>query len=280
MTQMASLRVLDQASDAAQPVNEDLVGIASGAVWILDGATGVGARALPSQPSDAAWFVATLSQGMQRHLEPAAPTRTALGAAIADVAAAYHALRPAAAAESPAASLALLRRDEEGIELTSLGDCKSLVRTPDGATTAFGHSPVTSFDAAVVDRLKELRAAGLRSRAEAWPHLMAMIRANRRLRNRPEGYWVLDETQAPLAHLQRRKIAAPCTVMLITDGFYRLVDTLHRYDEAGLIAAASSGLGKLIEELRELERSDPECLVFPRIKPHDDASAVLVEVGP
>jgi hypothetical protein len=36
------------------------------------------------------------------------------------------------------------------------------------------------------------------------------------------------------------------------------------------------GISALIEELRIIERRDERCLKFPRIKPSDDATAVLV----
>ena len=43
--------------------------------------------------------------------------------------------------------------------------------------------------------------------------------------------------------------------------------------------AAENGLQPLLRQLRDLENSDPECLTYPRLKPHDDATAVLLSAS-
>jgi hypothetical protein len=67
--------------------------------------------------------------------------------------------------------------------------------------------------------------------------------------------------------------------LLATDGFMRLVDLFGRYtpDEV-MCLAGGIGLAKLARELREMEAADGDCLHVPRTKPHDDASAILLEI--
>jgi hypothetical protein len=43
-------------------------------------------------------------------------------------------------------------------------------------------------------------------------------------------------------------------------------------------AAQARGLASLVNELRAIEAGDPECRTYPRLKPRDDATAVLVRV--
>jgi hypothetical protein len=73
---------------------------------------------------------------------------------------------------------------------------------------------------------------------------------------------------------------APGThVLMLSDGFYRLVDHYHLYsDESLLTAAVEDGLQVLAQRLRRLEDEDAECRVYPRLKPRDDASALLLVV--
>ncbi len=52
-------------------------------------------------------------------------------------------------------------------------------------------------------------------------------------------------------------------------------------DPAALLEAAwKDRLGGLVAALRAREGSDPECVVYPRIKPSDDATALLFEARP
>jgi hypothetical protein len=55
-----------------------------------------------------------------------------------------------------------------------------------------------------------------------------------------------------------------------------LVDTYHkRTDQSLLSDSVNIGVSTMLREIREIERGDEHCLAFPRIKPADDATAVL-----
>jgi hypothetical protein len=69
------------------------------------------------------------------------------------------------------------------------------------------------------------------------------------------------------------------TVLLCTDGYYRLVDTYQKStDQSLLLESANAGISAMIQALRDIERMDAHCLEFPRIKPSDDATGVLALV--
>jgi hypothetical protein len=69
-------------------------------------------------------------------------------------------------------------------------------------------------------------------------------------------------------------------VLLATDGLMRLVEVYGAYDADGLVAAAADkGLAALLRELRGIEAADAGCARFPRIKPSDDATGVLLRRG-
>jgi len=72
----------------------------------------------------------------------------------------------------------------------------------------------------------------------------------------------------------------PARGLLVSDGFYRLVDTFRVYPDAPALlgAALERGLAALLAELRMLEDADPECIAYPRIKPKDDATVLLFEI--
>ncbi|WUH96851.1 protein phosphatase 2C domain-containing protein [Spirillospora sp. NBC_00431] len=68
-------------------------------------------------------------------------------------------------------------------------------------------------------------------------------------------------------------------VFLMTDGATRLADMFGVTDWAGLAAlAAGSGPSALIERTREVERTDPEAVTWPRSKVHDDATVAVCAI--
>jgi hypothetical protein len=68
-------------------------------------------------------------------------------------------------------------------------------------------------------------------------------------------------------------------ILLMSDGFYRLVSPYGVYDDRRLIeAAVSQGVGKLFTALRKLEADPSEDARIGRFKTSDDATALLIEV--
>lgn len=275
------LQLIDAVWEAGGQVNEDRWGALERAAWVLDGATEIAEQRVLPGPSDASWFADRVDAGLH---ERAAGTETPAQVLrpIVDQARqafAQAALRPGAPAmDLPCAALAMIRLDEAGAELISLGDCRVVGTDPDGVTRSFGTSKLTALDARLDDEVVRLQTGGL-SHAEIWQRLLPMIRRHRGLMNLPEGYWNLDLSGRGLDHIEIERWPAPrgAVFLLLSDGFYRLVDTYRRYDYATLLAAAErDGLAPLCRELRAIEAEDAECRRYPRLKRCDDATAVLV----
>jgi len=102
----------------------------------------------------------------------------------------------------------------------------------------------------------------------------------RALHNTDKGYWVFGVETEAAAHIVHQIAPAPpgTRVLMMTDGFYRLVSPYGRYDDAVLIEAASrQGLGVLPGELRALEADPADDARIGRFKTSDDATALLFE---
>lgn len=272
-------------SDAGKSVNEDRTTASPSAAWILDGATGLSPQRLFPGPSDPAWFAETADALLARLTRESHEGMTLLRRLVADLqeACAAAALAPLADTEIelPSASLAVAQMVGADIRLLMLGDCKLLLRQRDGHVEAFDESSVAPFDAKLVDALRAMRGGGKAPLSEITPRLTPLIRENRLWKNRPGGYGVLTADAACLAFAEtvRRPAAGVTHLLLATDGFYRLVDTYRMLTASELMEAAlDRSLEPLHAALRRLEESDPECLAFPRLKPRDDATALLVAV--
>lgn len=127
----------------------------------------------------------------------------------------------------------------------------------------------------------ELQSQGVTDPADLWSRLVPVMQQGRRLRNTEGGYWVLDVAGHGVTHVEEAMLPAGAIrdFLLVTDGFYRLVDTYGVYsDEQLLDAALAGGLGALCTELRAIEAADERCAAYPRVKARDDATAVLGRV--
>jgi hypothetical protein len=278
------LQVIDVVCEPSGSVNEDRWGAIGDAVWVLDGATGLAEPRLLPGPSDALWLVDQVDAGLKRQAGVAAVPADILRPIVRQAQAGFagQALRPdAPPADLPSAGLTMLRLRGSAMELSSLGDCRIVYPGADGIPRCFGTSAVTALDDRLVEEVVRLQARGL-SREQIWRDVLPMIRRHRALVNLPGGYWVLDLSERGLEHIEIATVPAVsgAAFLLVSDGFYRLVDLYRRHSYETLLAAAlGRGLAPLHDELRAIEAADADCRRFPRLKPRDDATAVLVRLA-
>ena len=62
----------------------------------------------------------------------------------------------------------------------------------------------------------------------------------------------------------------------MTDGYEAAVDDYALFTPAELMAAAQTDIRAPLDAARAVEAADPACVRFPRFKPSDDATAILV----
>jgi hypothetical protein len=287
------LTVLDQLSDPGggpASVNEDVAGHVARSAWVLDGATGLADGRLLPGPSDAAWLAAAYDDLLRAHADRAdLGPKHLLADLIETVAASFaaQALRPAEHRyELPSGGMALVRLRRGRLEYARLGDCRAILAPAGGPVISTRRPPLHRLDARAVRRLVALRRRDPdASHATLHRALQGELRANRSQLNRPGGYWVLGTEPAAARHAETGGLPladGPVRGLLVSDGFYRLIDTFAAYpDDAALLARALAvGLAPLLAELRALEDADPECVAHPRLKPKDDATALLFEATP
>lgn len=269
-------------------LNEDLVGWSDDAVWVLDGATGLRAVSLLETASDARWFVQRFDKALRSQLRrtstsSSSDSRELLRTAIAKVSVAFarQATRqPIAKYEVPSASMSFLRVRGRSMECALLGDCRLLYAASDGTFfNLFGSAALEELDRRAIGVLRRMKRVPLLAESLWSLFGTRLLRSNRARMNDADGYWTLSLDTAAADHMEYRTIttAEGDQALLVSDGFYRLVDTFQVFSDRTLVrAAAEVGLDILYDQLRTLEAADVECRQYPRFKPSDDASAVLI----
>ena len=287
-----ALTLLSAATEPGATINEDGYGLwpaeAPRAAWVLDGVTGINDRPLLPGPSDAAWFVAQVQAALPPLLSrsPDLPI-----AALADLlvreldkrqSAAWIDPRGADVWETPAASFVLVRLIGAEIEIARLGDCLVLLEGAGGAVTVMEHPVLEQIEAETRRAILDLRSAGITDPQQVRAKMIPQLRAQRRRRNRPDGYGVLaaEHSCMPMMHVDRMPATNLRRVLLASDGYYRLVDHYNAMTDADLIRRTQAdGAAALLQQLRAIEAADPRAASYPRLKIRDDATALLIGIS-
>jgi hypothetical protein len=280
------MKLAGRISQGSGPVNEDAVGFIGApndiqAAWALDGVTGINNVSLGLAESDAQWFV----QRIDAHLRILLPEARGIATLMSDLVDRLIADQTGATAASmlsetfdpPAACIAALCRIGSQWHAVRLGDCRLLAEDRQGFRRIVDFAN-DGFDEWITREAQRFRAGGLSDIKAISARLQPELLANRRRRNRADGYGVIAADRACLAFVEHMPLLDPRSALMASDGFFRLVDHYHDITEQDLLARASGngGIVALYERLRAIERGDPDCRKFPRFKPADDASAIAL----
>ncbi|MEM6849219.1 MAG: hypothetical protein AAF580_14325 [Pseudomonadota bacterium] len=271
------LRLVEAISDPGSTTkpNEDGYGTAGRFAWIIDGATGLADAPLLDAPSDAAWLTARINAAFEElsatHIDPSVLMRSAADRVSAEFAS--QCLRaPEERYETPTAAV-LLAHFGTVVTVCDVGDC-GLYIDAGPRIIRFGG---TAAGKALEQRNASQYMASGKGRTQ---EVMAFLRRVRNLANTPKGYAIFapgaDWTDRARVHMHRSSAG---TALFMTDGFEAAEEDYGLYDRAGLMAAAKADISVPIKAVREAEAADPDCTRFPRFKPSDDATAMVVQYG-
>jgi hypothetical protein len=278
------LKLAGQLSLGSGKVNEDAVGFIGDphdieAAWALDGVTGINDQGLGLMGSDAQWFVARIDHHLRRLLPGAKDLPHVMSdlidRLIADLG--QHALPDKY--DPPAACITAVCRIDGRWQAVRLGDCRLLAEDRNGLQRIVDFAN-DDFDHWVTAEAMRLRRAGMTDLKDIARAMRQVQFDNRRRRNRPGGYGVIEADRACLAFAEYMELDDPSSVLLTSDGFFRLVDYYDQISETDLLARSGRDgeLARLYEMMRKLEDGDPDGARYPRFKPKDDASAIALTI--
>lgn len=276
-------------SGAAGHGNEDHVAVFEQGdvadIVVLDGGTSVAQQDYVDRDGadggDVAWFVrrfgaafgaALAGRGSQEQLVRAAldAVRAEFDDRTAGVAVPVYAW--------PIAAMTWIRllpgRGATELLLYCLGDCKALLLRPDGSVQDLDPW-VNPQEAVLQEAIGALAREGVMDPAARRERLLPMLRRRREEQNTAPSPQVL--CLAPAGPFGARRYAvraeAGALLLVMTDGFYRLVDPYGLHTDASLArACARDGLDAMLDGLRAHEQAAGRAGLT--LKPADDASAV------
>ena len=283
-----NIKLIDQATEAGFPskANEDGLVLGNNLFMVFDGATSLGDQRIDSHESDASWFV----DAMSRHFLPIwaagnsfpSSLEQALEGCMKEFEDLTHRKLGSGEVrkhELPSASMAAVAVENNGISAFRFGDCSCYCKSSHGACSIFDRSTLERLDSIAVNALVDELRRG--STVEQARHsIFGLLRSHRSRMNGPGGYGALSLSKECMSYLESRLLECEglTGILLFTDGFGAIeqygdygVETLFRECE-------QRGLDDVIREIRERETDDESLLSFPRLKQHDDASALFLGV--
>ena len=265
-------------------VNEDYVAVGSTYAVLLDGASGItGTRVLPHHSgSDAQWFSHFVGDRICEYLDASCGVIDSIRLAVDDSRVFIGEYGVTDNEDLlPSSTLVVVSVAGGLVDIVSLGDSPVFIGLKDGSLVTMSDSRIAELDQAAVDamidRSRGRAMTGVQKRAAANDILLA----NRQLKNRPEGYWILDPTGVALEHLNVRRFSVKDIdyVCAMSDGLERAFDLFGLADPAAFLATATrESFGELIVRLRAEENLDPDFDHYPRLKLHDDASYIMLQL--
>jgi len=268
--------------DRTKP-NDDAFCHADTIAAVFDGATGINDSPLLPVDSDAAWIARRGAEGLIAH--QALGAREALRHSAAEAERDFDRLKlrePAERYELPLAAMMLIGAQDDGLLALWFGDCAALVKRPGERVQLLGDAfDKRAGEARRAARLAEKMGISPTSGPNR-PEFLPSLRKSRNHVNTVEGSWAFSPNAQCADHVLSLNLTAPrgSDILICSDGFLALASDYRRYDVEGLMdAVLTSGLRRLMEEIRSVEERDAEGREFPRFKKSDDATALLLKAG-
>lgn len=278
------------AVDGTEEPCEDLIRIADGAAWVLDGTSGFSDRSFTDAASDGRWYVETIDSQLCERIHDGDDLEFVLADAIEATARELATRVPDDASESidsavkqyelPACTVSMVRWNDDSFEYLSLCDASVTYQLARGGVREITSSGVLDLVDAETQRL---RAASKRNGDGQYEAVVEYIRETRAYANTPGGYWVaqLNPLAAEFASTGILSTDDVEAVLLASDGLDPIVTHDSDTDNGGiqslgdaLAEARTEGVSTLVDRVRRAEAAAAPDGGTPH---RDDIAVVLLD---
>ncbi len=280
------MKLLGAVSEGSGKINEDAWGVARDqngvcAAWVFDGVTGINERNYLPAASDAAWLV----EKANAHLLQLTPLDLTLPEILSELVTRLVGEWNAVSAnldlphdyDLPASCLTLVKRDQSGHwDALRLGDSFLLAQDHEARVRVIAAPEYDSLEPKIIESARQLRKSGAVDFKKLLVQFRSELIEQRKTRNTKGGLSILKTDVSTLEHPTYYRFEKPRHMLLCTDGFYRAVDTYGLYRDETLISACLQNVDAVLGEIRAQEAEDPDCQIYIRLKPADDATAVVL----
>ena len=267
---------------------EDAIGFGKNFIFALDGASCLTGINLVHSESDAHWFAQKVREGLCNELQSNTDktTEDILREIIDPIKEEYLIGAKEKGFDipddSPSAGIALFRIRANTLEFFGLGDCVGVVKLKEGTTKWLNNPSLSNLDSIVINKMSQLHKETGIDVIEARKLCTDLLIRHRALKNKPDGYYILDPFGEGIDHACKLTVNLDDveSVSVFSDGFSQLSEVFRVFENFGELHQAMStrSLEDLCKELFMLQDKDSVCNNHPRFKLRDDTCAVYAEI--
>jgi hypothetical protein len=269
--------------------NQDCVGSSKSGIWILDGISEVKSLKLKNNENAVVWFVNQISEYLQENLDQFDLTIAEIVTNVVKeireefeslISVDIDSLRHY---EQPSASIIIARNIQRNeLELFSLGDCVASLHASNQVKI------IRNYE---LKEVEEQFQKNILIEKKGYPHMthtdflneIKIFERLERLRNdltQNNQYHILNLNPDMIDKGQESIFHSIDTVILMSDGFSRTIDTYHLFKDYYdlLVNLEKQGVEQIYETMREIEQRDQNVQLFPRLRVSDDASLILASI--
>ena len=270
--------------DKGTGINEDIGYIGDKAAWVLDGSTGVtDSHIFREYDSDAQWFTHRWNRYLKDNIEREESLLDILKEGVNKIRDEFFSreeARDLAKIGFPSSTLALVRWFDDYIEYYILADNIISIENK-GEIRTFKDDMIDSLDKLTHEEMHKFILENDGDLDSAREHVKDILIHNRKLKNTDRGYYVLEFDDYAIEHGVYGKVFGDdFHILLATDGFTALAEKYKHCQLDNLLELAKKyNINCINDKLRSIEDDDCKGRRFPRIKVHDDSSAIYLNLA-
>lgn len=176
-------------------------------------------------------------------------------------------------------------------EFVHSGDCMLFFQLENGEIRILTYDHLSPLDSMSIAKFHDLLTDSSKKAEvdkktfeQCRENIHELLVENRRKLNTNQGYGVLDGSQEAGDHIEYGRVSLKRVknILLLSDGL-QLPTTKATGQQAWLETAALAfqiGLDTLFKHIQNVEVGDPYCLKYPRLKPSDDKTGIMIHLNP
>lgn len=261
--------------------NEDCYYIDDTLAFVIDGASNLSKINISDCKSDACWYANEIKKNIVKYRDEQ-EIKAMLKKALLVTNQTYQTFKNIGMIEDyPSAVISLIRKWKDQYEFFILGDCVLLYKDANDCIHTFGDNRLEKVDEVAIQYGLKVREEKHIDFSEARKYYQKVLVSNRKLKNTKKGYYALSDDEHAVEQSLTGLISSANikSVVLMSDGFYQIINLFHLYKEKTLFEALENGsIDDLYQELIQAQMKDEKLNDYPRFTLSDDATLVYFEL--
>ena len=273
---------MDIVSVAGREWNEDFAYSNKNFSFVIDGATSITNQKFSNEETDAKWFSNNFGEYLKKHLnDKTLSIAEIVKKGIKYINKKYKLLAgDTKVLDMPSACISIVRKNQDKMEYFMLGDCGLLFKHKN-KIKEYVDTTLIKLDKINIKKMIKISKEKHITVLEARKLINDDVLKIRLLKNTAKGYWTLCDSTEACDHAKVGEIKCQPNdeFLLFSDGFSQVWNVLHIFNKKQVFKYLENHtLSNLVNLLHSKQNEDAGCNKFPRMKTHDDTSAVYFKI--